>query len=233
MRHIPNALTLANLLCGCLAVVALMQDDTTRALYFTAASMVFDFFDGLAARALGAYSPIGKELDSLADMVSFGLAPGLAIYVVLGRVTTGSGIPVLLAHAGFLVTLFSALRLAKFNTDSRQTKHFIGLPTPANAAWILPLAASSADGSGILEPLTRHVEFWLVFTLVSSALLVAEIPLFSLKFNRMGWKKNLGPIFLVITGIPLVSLLGLEGVPLIVLLYLILSLIFPPASENP
>lgn len=233
MRHIPNLLTLANLLCGCLAVVALMQSDTIGALWLTGAAMVFDFLDGLAARALRAYSPIGKELDSLADMVSFGFVPGLAIFIILGDTLAESGLPVPFAYAGFSVTLFSALRLAKFNTDSRQTRHFIGLPTPANAGWILPLVASSANSSGILMGLTSHVGFWMVFSVVSSALLVAEIPLFSLKFNRMGWRKNLGPIALVLTGIPLVVLLGLEGIPLIVLLYLILSLIFPPASETP
>ncbi|MFM9055582.1 MAG: CDP-alcohol phosphatidyltransferase family protein, partial [Bacteroidota bacterium] len=169
----------------------------------------------------------------LADMVSFGLVPGLAIYVVLLNALPGSGIPVLFAHAGFLVTVFSALRLAKFNTDSRQTKHFIGLPTPANAGWILPLVASATDHSGMLKDLTGQVGFWLVFSVFSSALLVAEIPLFSLKFNRMGWKKNMGTIALVLASIPLLSLMGLEGIPLIVLLYLILSLIFPPASETP
>jgi CDP-diacylglycerol---serine O-phosphatidyltransferase len=121
--------------------------------------------------------------------------------------------------------------LAKFNTDSRQSAHFIGLPTPANTAWILPLALMPASEFGALTVLLENAWFWLVFSLVCSGLLVAELPLFSLKFKRSGWQSNLGPLILVALALPALLLFGIQGVPLIVLLYLILSILFPPSSE--
>jgi CDP-diacylglycerol--serine O-phosphatidyltransferase len=232
MRHIPNVLTLANLFCGCMALISLSRGNTEAALILIGVSMIFDFCDGLAARALNAFSAIGKDLDSLADMISFGLLPGWAVFTALERTLPACGLPLPLAWCGFLVTLFSALRLAKFNTDSRQSTHFIGLPTPANTAWILPLAVMPAAEFGALAFLLENAWFWLLFSLVCSGLLVAELPLFSLKFNRSGWYANRGQLVLAALSIPSILLFGVQGLPLIVLLYLILSIVFPPSRES-
>ena len=135
IRHLPNALTCGNLLCGCLGIVCVLQCPIEYAAYFVWAACVFDFFDGFAARALHVKSPIGKELDSLADMVSFGVLPSMAMYSMIKSVT---GEP-MLAYFAFSIAVFSALRLALFNIDERQIDTFIGVPTPATALFITAL----------------------------------------------------------------------------------------------
>ena len=137
-RHIPNTLTCLNLFSGCLAVVMAFDGQFTLAFAFILLSAVFDFFDGLAARALDAHSPIGKDLDSLADDVSFGVAPASMLFNLLQQMAVAQswgGARALLPYVAFLIAIFSALRLAKFNNDSRQTTSFIGLPVPANALY--------------------------------------------------------------------------------------------------
>jgi CDP-diacylglycerol--serine O-phosphatidyltransferase len=233
-RHLPNALTCVNLLCGCLALTFIFQGNLVAGAYLVAIAAVADFFDGLLARALRVSSPIGKDLDSLADMVSFGVVPGAIIYHLL--LTTASStshrdyLPstwssdYLLAYVGFIVTIFSALRLAKFNNDTRQTTSFIGLPTPACTLVVasLPLIlANDAFGlrNFILNPLVL-----IGLTVLLSGLLVAELPLFALKFKNLQWRGNRRRFIFVGLALGLVLWLKAAGVPVAVLLYVLLSI---------
>ena len=236
-RHLPNALTCLNLLCGCLALTFIFQGQLVTAAYFVGAGAIADFFDGLVARALRVSSPIGKDLDSLADMVSFGVVPGAILYKLLGTsvarylIVSGQLSPyavpssssLLLPYLGFVVTIFSALRLAKFNNDTRQTNSFIGLPTPACTLVVasLPLILSYNElglNDFILNP-------WLLLGLTGllSGLLVAELPLFALKFKNLRWVGNRRRFIFVALALGLVGWLRAAGVPLAVLLYVLLS----------
>ncbi len=214
-KHIPNFITCLNLFSGSIAVYFAFQGNYPAVLIFVLLSAVFDFLDGFAARLLKAYSPMGKELDSLADMVSFGLAPGAVAFSLLNH----SNLPHWVAFAGFIISVFSGLRLAKFNIDERQTSSFIGLPTPANAIfWI---------GLGFSYPDFLTEKSWLVLFLIAffSGLLVAEIPMFSLKIKSLGWKKNqLQYIFLIIC-IALLTFFGLNAFAPIIGWYILLSII--------
>lgn len=215
-RHIPNFLTCCNLLCGCIGVVLVLQGSLESAAYFVWIACAFDFFDGFAARLLKVSSPIGKELDSLADMVSFGLLPAMVIFSMLRMTNTHDYLP----YLAFSIAVFSALRLAIFNIDETQSDSFKGLPTPANALFItaLPLLTGNI-AIALYEP-------WIlvVITLVSSYLLVSGIPLFALKFKSFGFKGNeVRYIFLGLCVGMLVTL-KFSAIPLIILLYIILSL---------
>ena len=179
-KHIPNFITCLNLLSGCVAVWFAFNGNFEGAFIAIMLSAVFDFLDGLAARILKAYSPMGKELDSLADMISFGLAPGAIIFSLL----TETGINELLPYFAFIIPVFSGLRLAKFNIDDRQTSSFIGLPTPANAIFIAGLAFAYPDF------LVTNLWLLVLITLVFSYLLIAEIPMFALKLKSLAWKEN-------------------------------------------
>lgn len=193
-KHIPNCITLLNLFSGCIGVVMTFNQHFDYALLCMLLSAMFDFFDGMAARALKAYSNIGKELDSLADMVSFGFLPGMIVFQLLSAHASYNYLP----YIGFLITLFSALRLAKFNVDERQTTDFIGLATPANALFWGSL------GAGYELSITQYPYLLLILTLTMSLLLVAEIPFFSLKFKSLKWKNNQMRFIFLIGCVPLV-----------------------------
>ena len=180
IKHIPNTITCLNLFSGCIAVVFAFSARFDVALLFMILAAVFDFMDGLAARALQAYSAIGKELDSLADMVSFGLLPGVIVYVYL----SGHLLNPYLPFVAFLIPVFSALRLAKFNLDERQTTSFIGMPTPANALFWGGLMYAYAS---FLQPYIYGI---IVLAVLMSLFLVAEFPLFSLIFKNLSWQDN-------------------------------------------
>mgnify|MGYP000981582205 FL=1 len=140
-KHIPNILTLLNLFSGCIAIIMAFKNDFEGVVIWVAIAALFDFFDGMAARILKAYSPLGKELDSLADVVSFGVAPAAALYILMNNYFLLNGLPLIVSHyapyLAFLIPMFAAYRLAKFNIDERQTTSFFGLPTPANGLfWI-------------------------------------------------------------------------------------------------
>ena len=225
--NLPNLLTCGNLLCGCLATFCVLKhEDVMACACFVILGAVFDFFDGMTARALGISGPIGKELDSLADVVTFGVAPSAVAWHLLLASDAGEW-PSLVA---FLMAAFSALRLAKFNCDERQTSSFIGLPTPANALfWVsLPSAA------GLLSHGDGHLPPWLtgVLLAVMSLMLVCELPMFSLKFKRghMGWRDlGLQYTFLALSAV-LIALCALGGQPLgslaaIVVLYVLMSVV--------
>lgn len=217
-RHIPNALTCANLLSGCIGIVFAFKGYLDVAAYAVLISGIFDFFDGFSARLLDVKSSIGKELDSLADMVSFGFLPGVVMYKLLEQSDYSfDGLP----YFAFLITIFSALRLAKFNIDTRQTEDFIGLNTPMNTLFIVSLPFIQRDypeliGSTIL----------LVFlTILMSWLLISEIRIFSLKFGTMNWADNKTKfVFLIISAV-LIAFLKFAAIPFVLVLYICTSLI--------
>lgn len=224
-RHIPNTVTCCNLLSGCVAIVMAHQGCYQAALGFIVLGAIFDFFDGLLARALKAYSPLGKELDSLADDVTFGVAPAMMVFSLMHEVALPAWLaPVagLLPYAAFLIAAFSALRLAKFNIDTRQTTSFIGLPTPANALFWGSLIVGAHD---FLVADTLAFLYLIILVLLTSWLLVAEIPMFSLKFKNLSWHDNKVQFIFLLGCIPLVLFLQLAGLAAVIIWYALLSLL--------
>lgn len=195
-KHIPNAITCCNLLCGVLAIVAAFQTGLlVLSLLFVLMAAVFDFFDGFAARALKAYSPIGKELDSLADMVSFGVAPAIVGYQYaysFGEILAPKAVFPVVVVLPLFIAVFSALRLAKFNIDSRQSENFIGLATPACAILFISLTAYFSDTAITVNVVTLGWWYWIPIALVPILcfLLVSEIPMFSMKLKNLSFKDN-------------------------------------------
>ena len=187
-KYLPDAITCLNLLSGSAAVILAFQDNFDMALAMIVLASVFDFMDGLAARVFHAYSDIGKELDSLADTVSFGLAPSLILYNWLAGFT--SGIHPYICYIPLLIAAFSALRLAKFNLDTRQSESFLGLPVPASALFAASLAAFAGHYEHIAN--TFLANNWAIpaVTLILCALLVSELPMFSMKLKSLKWKDN-------------------------------------------
>lgn len=223
-RHIPNALTCLNLFSGCIAGVMAFESRYELALLFIIISATFDFFDGLAARALGAYSLIGKDLDSLADDISFGVAPSLIVFSLFKEMQYPAymeSIASWLPYSAFLIAVFSALRLAKFNNDTRQTTSFIGLPVPANALFWASLVVGLHDYlvSGV------HPLLVLVLVCLSSWLLVSEIPMFSLKFKNLSWKDNKVSFIFLLVCIPLLAILHIPGIAAAIVWYILISLL--------
>ena len=216
-KHIPNTITCCNLISGCIATYFAFQSEFEMALLFIVIGAVFDFFDGMTARLLHVSSPIGKELDSLADDITFGFAPSAIVFSYL--CTFHIDLP-FVPFLAFVMAAFSALRLAKFNLDERQALGFIGLPTPANALFW---------GSLVLGLQQNDITFngmeWVILlgTFVSCYLLIAEIPMFALKFKHWGWKGNEIKYIFVISCIPLLLLLGVSGFAAIIAWYVLLS----------
>lgn len=238
IQALPNVVTSCNLLMGCVATSYAFQGQYMLAFLFILAGGVFDFLDGLTARALHVSSPIGKELDSLADDITFGLAPAAMVYTLLASsvnahptlTATAPLVSRLLPYVSFLLAAFSALRLAKFNLDERQATTFIGLPTPANALFWGGLCAGS---NTLLTHAPWALPITLTFVLIFSWLLVAPIPMFSLKFKR-GQTNTIPIVFLAISALLLIWQLctnGLTGALTtfspIIALYIILSILTP------
>ena len=234
-RHIPNTITCCNLLSGCVAAMFAFKGMYPIAFALIIAGAVFDFFDGLSARALGVSSPIGKELDSLADVITFGFAPGTMVFSWLGECVDAQLVRgnlqfsifnfqliQVVPFAAFLLVAFSALRLAKFNVDERQTNSFIGLPTPANALFWGALVIGSHD-----KMVTQPYGWVLILALVLlfSWLLVSEIPMFSLKFKNQSWKSNRTAYIFLLVSLVLLILLGLNGLSAVIGWYIILSVL--------
>lgn len=189
-KHIPNIITCCNLLSGCIAIAYAFGGSPVWALTWIIIGAIFDFFDGMSARLLNVSSPIGKELDSLADDVTFGVAPATLVFYELGVVNYPPFLESLrdiLPFFAYLIAAFSALRLAKFNLDERQTTSFIGLPTPANALFWGSLVVCSP---GWLENYPWSIAVWLVLICLSCYLLICELPMFALKFKHWGWQGN-------------------------------------------
>lgn len=224
-RFIPNAVTCLNLFSGCIGIVYAFKGELVFAGYAIALAAVFDFFDGMLARALKAYSDIGKELDSLADMVSFGVLPSVIVYQLFLRSPQIDNISQFLNLSAFLIAVFSALRLAKFNVDERQSENFIGLPTPANALLIASLPMILAEENWFLSSYILNPFFLFIFSLGMGILLVTEIPLISLKFKSLKLNENLFRYILIVSAVVLVIIFKFAAVPIIIFLYFLLSLI--------
>lgn len=266
-RQIPNAITCGNLFCGCLAIIKLFEGNLVWACYLVGIAAVLDFFDGFAARMLKVSSPIGKDLDSLADMVTFGVVPALIMfklidlsYIVaftksLNSTERGQDLwsnyqaDNLIKYTGLLIAVFSCIRLAKFNNDTRQSDSFIGVPTPANTIFICgfplifnQLGLNFSEVNGILEKealfqstgnLVGMVSVYILSSpllLASSAvvlglLLISEIPLLALKFKHFKWQGN--QVRYVFLALALLLLAGLQlvGIPLVIFLYILISIV--------
>lgn len=247
-KHIPNLITLANLLCGTIATIFAVEGNLIMAAVFVAGGIFFDFFDGLAARSLKVSSEIGLQLDSLADVVTSGVVPGIVMYQLLENALPGKAAVVktgwevssgwwawdfnTLALIGLLITLASAYRLAKFNVDERQTDSFIGVPTPANALLILsfPLILTYQPNS-FITGLILNEWFLIGLTLLSCYLLNAEVRLFALKFSNLSITDNKLRYFFLLLCLVFVLVFQFVAIPLIILSYVILSLVFPKKEE--
>ena len=242
-KHIPNLFTSLNLLCGCLAILFVVSGDLVIASLLVIIGMFFDFFDGLAARLLHVQSEIGKQLDSMADMVSFGVVPGLVMFQLLNKaiapqaLETGfenvkiikglaSGMS-FIPFIGMLIIVASAFRLAKFNIDIRQTNSFIGLPTPANTLLIISLPLIfQFQYTAFIESVIFNQWFLIGVTIISSFLLNAELPLFTLKFKT--WDLTANKIRYVFIAICILAIILLKfiAIPFIIILYILMSLIW-------
>jgi len=219
MLNLPNALTCANLLSGCIGIVFCFNGDLKSAAYFVILSGIFDFFDGMVARALKIKNGIGKDLDSLADMVSFGFLPGAVMFHLFKASNSPNEY---LPYLAFLITIFSALRLAKFNNDERQTVDFIGLNTPMNTLLIVSLPY-------VADYHPQVIGNWIVLTAISvlcSYLLISEIKIFSLKFSSMKWSENKVKFIFMILSLILFLWQQFVAIPIILLLYIGLSFVY-------
>ena len=227
LLNIPNIITCLNLISGCIATYWAFQGDYRMALLFIVIGAVFDFFDGMVARLLHVSSPIGKELDSLADDITFGFAPSAIIFSYLSALTANSQWPI--AFLAFIMAAFSALRLAKFNLDERQALGFIGLPTPANALFWGALIGGLHGNEIYFEGMEWCI---IVGILISSYLLISEIPMFALKFKTWGWKGNEIKYIFLVTCIPMLLFLGIFGLAAVIAWYVILSAVNIYISNN-
>lgn len=217
LRHIPNALTCLNLFSGCLGIIAVWNGKIETAILYVVIACVFDFLDGFAARALKVSSAIGKELDSLADMVSFGLLPSLVMYTMIDTLSSSEYLP----YTAFGLAIFSALRLAKFNVDENQKDSFIGLPTPANALFITSLVHLQSPWDTFIS----QDIFLVPITLTCCFLLVAPFELFALKFKSFTWRDNSLKFTFILFAVLLLAIWQLSAMPFIILTYVGISLL--------
>ena len=231
-KHIPNSITCCNLICGCIATCFAFGGQPAMALLFIILGAVFDFFDGMTARLLGVSSPIGKELDSLADDVTFGVAPSTMIFyelTVMDYPALLEPLRPILPYVAFIMAAFSALRLAKFNLDERQAMGFIGLPTPANALF---WGSIMVGATSLLESNAWMAVAVIVMVFISSWLLVSEIPMFALKFKHWGWAENKLKYIFLITSAMLLLIFRIPGIALVIAWYVLLSA-FIQQQANP
>lgn len=226
-KHIPNALTSMNVLSGCIASVMAFEGHFLWVVIWVIVGAICDFFDGFSARMLNAYSPIGKDLDSLADMISFGMAPAIMVFTLLSGspylLTLDPIVALLIPYLSFILVIASALRLAKFNIDERQTSSFIGLNTPANALfWI-----SLCYGIHIRSILVNSIVFYLILALIAvfALLMIAEIPMFSLKIKNMKPRGNEFRYLLILFMLTAIILWGIIGIAAGIVFYILLSII--------
>ena len=234
-KHIPNIITLLNLFCGCIALVFAFQQEFLLAFYFVCLGIFFDFFDGFFARLFKVSSPLGLQLDSLADMITSGIVPGVIMFQMLLKsfgeekiisVSSWDNSAMIFPFLGFIITLGACYRLANFNIDTRQTDSFIGLPTPANALFILslPLILLNSNIEFIANALQNH---WVLITIsiVSAYIMNAEIPLFSLKVKDFTFKKNALQILFLASSVLFLLVFRYLGIPMIIIFYVLLSVV--------
>jgi CDP-diacylglycerol--serine O-phosphatidyltransferase len=234
-KHIPNIITLLNLFCGCIALVFAFQLEFELAFYFVCLGIFLDFFDGFFARMFKVQSELGLQLDSLADMVTSGVVPGVVMFELLLKsfgedkvisVSSWDSAVMIVPFLGFIITLGSCFRLANFNIDTRQTDSFIGLPTPANTLLVmsLPLVLHYSDSDFVIN-LLKNQWVLLTITLLSAFIMNAEIPLFSLKVKNFTFKKNALQIFFLASSVLLVLCFKFLGIPMIIVFYVLLSVL--------
>ncbi len=240
-KQVPNFITLLNLLSGTIAVYFAANNALVLAAYFVLLGVFFDFFDGFTARLLKVQGELGKQLDSLADVVTSGVAPGIVMMQLLLKASKNEhwdysvltnqndflfSVPFLISLIGLLITLGAAYRLAKFNLDERQTSSFIGLPTPASALVVIsfPLILAYSNSS-FSNMLIENTWFLIGITLILTFLMNAEIPLFSLKFKNFEWKKDVIKVVFIVITILFIIIIKFMAIPMIILVYVILSLI--------
>ena len=226
-KHIPNFITLLNLFCGCIAVVFVSELDFEMAFLFVSLGIFLDFFDGFFARLFKVSGPLGLQLDSLADMVTSGVVPGFVMFWLLKQGQNPADANQIIPYLGFIITLGSCYRLANFNIDTRQTDSFIGLPTPANALFILslPLVRDQFPDSLVVLEIFSNQWFLLTITLFSAFILNAEIPLFSLKIKDFTFKKNALQIVFLSLCVLLLIFFQYLAIPLVIITYVLLSII--------
>lgn len=224
-KQIPNILTLANLFSGCIAIVMSFQGNFQAVVIWVVIAALFDFLDGFAARLLKAYSDLGKELDSLADVVSFGVAPASAVFILLHDFaqypTLLKPVEAIIPYFAFIIPVFSAYRLAKFNIDNRQTTSFLGLPTPANGLFWISYCFGMNE---VVSANELYIFLTLLLIILLSILMISEIPMFSLKIKKMVLKGNEMQFTMIFTMVLLVSMLGFSGIAWGIITYIILSL---------
>lgn len=224
-QHIPNTVTCLNLFSGCLGIVFAFNGELHYATYAILISAVLDFLDGMLARWLKAYSEIGKQLDSLADMVSFGVLPSVIIYQIFLLSPQSASYSSFLNYSAFLIAVFSGLRLAKFNIDTRQTENFIGLPTPANSLLIASFPIIMQENNSFFMNYIMNPYFLFIFSLGMGLLLISEIPLISLKFKSLKFSENLLRYILIGSSLILLLLFQFAAIPIILCLYFLISFI--------
>jgi CDP-diacylglycerol--serine O-phosphatidyltransferase len=213
-KHIPNFITCLNILTGALGILAVSRGEVEMGIYYVLIASFFDFFDGMFARILKVQSEFGKQMDSLADMISFGVLPSFVMYAMLDGSGGEGGF---IAYIGLLIVPFSALRLAKFNLATDQSEEFKGLPTPANAIMITAIAFAKPD--------FINLEALILISIISSFLLVSNIPMIALKFKSMGWRGNELRYTLIISEVIGLAIFKLYFIPFIIPLYIVLSVV--------
>jgi CDP-diacylglycerol--serine O-phosphatidyltransferase len=241
-KHIPNLLTLGNLFCGTIATILAVQGDFVTAGLFVVIGIFLDFFDGFAARLLNVSGELGKQLDSLADMVTSGVVPGIIMFNLLYQssfknldtqfidegispiIISNDDIYSWISYIGLLLTLGAGFRLARFNIDERQSESFIGLPTPAMSLFVISLPLIQEYATNVwVQNLISNNYFLIAVTLGLTYLMNAEIPLFSLKFKEYSFKNNLMKYFFLVTSLLLIVTLNFISIPIIIILYVLLS----------
>ena len=220
-KHIPNLLTISNLICGCIALYFTFKGELVFTAYLIGFAAIFDFMDGAAARLLNVSNPIGKELDSLADMVSFGLVPGSVVFHLLEESPLSQ-----YSFMALIIPIFSAYRLAKFNVDENQNENFIGLPTPANCLVFVSIPLiTTFNSESTIAYLFEIPEILLIITILMSLALVSRINMFSLKFKNLKFQDNKFRFFIISMSIILLAWLEFSAIPLIILLYIMMSIV--------
>ena len=244
-NQIPNSITLISLILACLAIIFIFEEQIALAAYLLIGSCVADFLDGFAARALKVNNPIGKEIDSLVDMIAFGVAPAMLMYQVTVLAQAEQQIQLLidmpwLHYLVFVIPIFSAIRLAKFNIDTRQTKSFIGLAVPAHAAFYIfsallflyPDLPKIINVNSIVNPIVMNPLIMLLLCVPLSLMLLAEVPMFSLKVKNLKWSENKQPLTFFFLWLALLALTNIVAMPATVILYIVWSIVLKYTNKQ-
>ncbi|PWJ42154.1 CDP-diacylglycerol--serine O-phosphatidyltransferase [Sediminitomix flava] len=220
-KQIPNIITSGNLVSGCLGIIEIIEGNLVLGTYFMILAAVFDFFDGFAARLLKVSSPMGKEMDSLADMVTFGVLPGMLMMQLLTQVLPKDSY---LVYAGLILPVFSAFRLAKFNIDTRQTDTFLGVPTPAMTLLVCTLPFLFDEFLEIGQFL-NNAWFLISISIIISILMVSDIPMLAMKFKNYSWGDNKARYIFALGAVPLLIYFSVGGIPFVMMWYILLSVL--------